>query len=906
MWLTATLLFGISVAALAAEPSTLLRGSVLDAKGKPLAGVPVGIYLNKEVEALRKAQPKLALATRTDAAGKFQLSLPRSLGQVLVVARRSGLAIAQASAKLDTQRELPPLRLSAGMTLNGRATDEAGRALAAVKVSADLWSALDDSTVGPLQRFSALSRADGSFAVTGLEAGSYRIRAELAGYGIWDKENVYLEKDAAKNRALKIALRPAAYLAGVVTDQGGQPLAGAKLAELGQSPKIVTVTDGAGRFRLGPFAVDGDAQLTVSHTGYTTRYQTFKAPQSDLQVVLSQGGVLRGRVVDAATGAPVTEFGIAFEERMDDPSIVPDRRGPSAVTARDGRFEVKGVPAGPATIVALARGYMPGEVQGIDIIPGEPTPEVLIELKRGITLRGRVIDKASGKPLAGVQISQGDSITARLREDRGLGHAPATSDADGLFALEGLPAGTLSITAESKNHADLSRRMVLTQDTSVELALSLGATITGQVLAADGVTPVQASVQLQWETERENWSSGGASDAQGRFELKHRAAGRYKLSALTQSQVTPAKEITVAGDERLDGIKLVFEAAPMIRGTIAGLSPEELTRLRMAGGRAPQAPDGKWYWSGELFQESSDIELDGTAYRLQQRGLRAGPTIVIAGPAQGPQIQKRVTMPERGAGTVDFDFAGGMQVAGRVTRAGKPAAGIAMVALPDEGQPVAGVTQTTASGEYRFADLARGTYRIGPANVKPLRLQMTGNVVQDFELPALEVAGRASDAMTGRPLSAVRVELRTTQVDAVTESRSVLTDHEGAFKLDQLAPGEYVLTLQRTGYDVARQELALRSSLDNLSLPLRAAEGVRMRVRGPELGKIPGVTLIERVGTSVVAEIYVPLDGSGSGKIPPSLEGRTFSIDAWGYEPFPVNNWDGDPLDVPLRGSRRR
>src|SRR5688572_14883257 len=86
-WLTAVLLSGIYFMALAAEPSTLLRGSVLDAKGKPLAGVPVGLYLSQEVVALRKAQPKLALATRSDAAGKFQLSLPRSLGEVTVVAR---------------------------------------------------------------------------------------------------------------------------------------------------------------------------------------------------------------------------------------------------------------------------------------------------------------------------------------------------------------------------------------------------------------------------------------------------------------------------------------------------------------------------------------------------------------------------------------------------------------------------------------------------------------------------------------------------------------------------------------------------------------------------------------------------------------------------------------------------
>jgi hypothetical protein len=41
MWLTATLLSGICVASLAAEPSTLLKGSVLDAKGSLGSGLAI-------------------------------------------------------------------------------------------------------------------------------------------------------------------------------------------------------------------------------------------------------------------------------------------------------------------------------------------------------------------------------------------------------------------------------------------------------------------------------------------------------------------------------------------------------------------------------------------------------------------------------------------------------------------------------------------------------------------------------------------------------------------------------------------------------------------------------------------------------------------------------------------------
>jgi 5-hydroxyisourate hydrolase-like protein (transthyretin family) len=460
----------------------------------------------------------------------------------------------------------------------------------------------------------------------------------------------------------------------------------------------------------------------------------------------------------------------------------------------------------------------------------------------------------------------------------------------------------MTINAQSFNHLLVSRRMVLSQDASVEFALSRGATIAGQVLAADGVTPMQAYMSLEGGEQ----GFGTSTDPQGRFELKNQAAGRYRVSAYKGAQVSSVKEVVVTEDQQLDGIKLVLYAAPMIRGTITGLAPAELQQLVVADVGAERAPDGRWWWRSNLFQQSSAVEIDGARYRLDPFGRGTGTVIVIAGPAPGPQVHKRITVPERGDASVDFDFAGGLQVAGRVTRAGNPVAGITMFALPDEGQPVAGFTQTTASGEYRFADLARGMYRISPANVKPVRLQMTGRVVQDFELPALEITGRVADAASGQPLSAVRVELRATQSDALTERRMARTDREGAFKLDQLAPGEYVLTLQRTGYDLLRQELALRASLENLSLQLPPAAGVRLRVRGVEVGRVSDVNITERAGAAVVAVIYVPLDVTGAGQIPPSLAGRSFSIDAPGHESSTVNNWDGAPLDVVLRPSRPR
>ena len=95
-----------------------------------------------------------------------------------------------------------------------------------------------------------------------------------------------------------------------------------------------------------------------------------------------------------------------------------------------------------------------------------------------------------------------------------------------------------------------------------------------QVLAPDGVTPAEAWVT----TTSEHGGSGSNTLEDGRFDLRHRPAGRYRISATgmngpARSMDAPEHEVTVTEDQHIEGIKLILQPAPFIRGTIAGLSP---------------------------------------------------------------------------------------------------------------------------------------------------------------------------------------------------------------------------------------------------------------------------------------------------------------------------------------------
>jgi hypothetical protein len=120
--------------------------------------------------------------------------------------------------------------------------------------------------------------------LTGLRVGAYALRAELAGHGIWNAgpfNPIHIAQDA-RSRNLKITLYPATYLSGVVTDQSGRPLEGAELEE--RDTGFSAVSDGAGRFQLGPFTAQSEVWVRARFGGYSTRELNLKAPQSDLSV----------------------------------------------------------------------------------------------------------------------------------------------------------------------------------------------------------------------------------------------------------------------------------------------------------------------------------------------------------------------------------------------------------------------------------------------------------------------------------------------------------------------------------------------------------------------------------------------------------------------------------------------
>jgi RNA polymerase sigma factor (sigma-70 family) len=174
-------------------------------------------------------------------------------------------------------------------------------------------------------------------------------------------------------------------------------------------------TDARGRYRLTGLGRDRVAGLRVSGPGvaWTTltvvtrpgkviRGRGNRLDEFPLtllpcrhQFSLPPGRTIRGVVQEESGGAPVGGVRVSV-----------DGSTPEVVTGPDGKFDLRGVPKKDRyTLHAFptekAIGFANAEVQVKGDAPGLAEQRVTIKLRRGIRLRVKVIDKATGKPEVG-------------------------------------------------------------------------------------------------------------------------------------------------------------------------------------------------------------------------------------------------------------------------------------------------------------------------------------------------------------------------------------------------------------------------------------------------------------------------------------------------------------------------
>jgi hypothetical protein len=347
----------------------------------------------------------------TDAKGGFRLiGLPA--GKLVVAAVHPDYARGTSEPVMVAPGATVSVRvvLTHGESVRGRVVGDAGEPLVGVELSGD-------------GRTLAVSDAHGEFELTHV-AHAITLTARLAGHLPATRAVKPGEPDPIE---LTLA-RAEGRLAGVVVDDRGVPVAGARIElTAGALAAIKTASDKSGGFRLealGP----APYRVRVTHPDFAPASLDGLPAGDDARIELHPGGGIAGEVRDARTGA------LPPGARLE----VLEGGRPRAIPIVKGRFEVTGLGPGRQILQLSAPGYVTLS-RDVDVPaadrPREPTVrDLVLELERGGSIVGHVRDE-NGDPLVGA-----DVICGALR---------ARTDARGDYRLDGVPPGRATVRVES-------------------------------------------------------------------------------------------------------------------------------------------------------------------------------------------------------------------------------------------------------------------------------------------------------------------------------------------------------------------------------------------------------------------------------------------------------------------------
>lgn len=648
------------------EEGLRVSGFVVDSQGGPLRDASVTLSIVGE------PTPKMETVTGED--GAFAFGGLDSGTRFFCRAKKDGMLGMPGStrrlelADADIEDYLVTLHYAA--KVEGKVVDTRGRVVSGTSVVARWFFPDSDSLHGETGE----TDHAGDFLIENLLPGKHALAVNPDVNGMWlrsDLDDLRIELKEGEHRVgvrlVYDANEP--FLAGRVTDETGEPVAGVRVqALLGQeAPTVKTDEDGLYRISRLP---EGAYRIMAYHRNYENHMgRPVETGQDGVDIVLKRRPLaeVTVRVIDADTREPIPEFSIRALEGTWHGLTWGSEDDFKKVIDEDGRFILKRVNTNSSTIVVRASGYSIGlfPFQGQD---GPADSELTLALQPSPILEGIVVD-SGGLPVADAAV-----FTCELPpldywlKDGGLenvkGAAAQMTGQDGKFALDSTPGGIFTLSAF---HVDYG----------------LG----WQNLGPSGTRPSHIRITLKRGGRIEGtFTMGGAPVAEGRVSIWHKDLGTNYGEVETDANGTYAIEGVP------EGLIMVMLQQP-------GSFPPELERYAsregviVADGKTTQIdfafPQGNSKVSGLItilgnpaedgslqivMETSAGTERSGTSIRNGGRfafwDLPAGPATLVLHASDG-EIERRmktvsIQVPETEDIEVNIDFSGSAVLAGRV------------------------------------------------------------------------------------------------------------------------------------------------------------------------------------------------------------------------------------------------
>jgi carboxypeptidase family protein len=700
--------------------------------------------------------------TRTNSAGFYRIEGVRAgVAPVWIDVTRMGFTAAQwaEDSLAPGEIRIRNVTLVSGCRLRGKVQSKKGEPIDGASVFVEKMGAMV---------ISEASRTDsqGHFTIPRLEPGiPINLRVEADGFAPRVLRNVLPDQEE-----LVVTLPPMGGILGSVRSLLGpvSQFAATLSGENRMGPQPGTTRRGEGSD--GTFAFEGLEpgiyRIRVDapdHSSYLSDPVTVVEEQNtSVQVELTAGAILAGRVVAGRTGDPMAGVGVAVADSRAR-GVIAGTLGEYVSTAADGTFLLTRAPPGAGTLVLRREGRIAGLVP-YDAPQGQTTRLADVRLGVGSVIAGRVTDP-KGRPLSKVTVKGGPYWM--------LAREKTITDAEGRYELR-TAAGILRIGVESPPFlpAEWARTFpeetVLVEDgerREVDFRLDLAGKVVGSLRHHEKPLEVDAVVDLRDPDTGLRVVGFSQLGPGAHYTIPGVRPGRYHVLCRSIDFALPIdamREITVAEGET---VRCDFDLeGGGIEGALKTTGGELLTSptivlhtLSGAGASAIRLPvhvepDGSF----------ASLGLSGGRYRLEARAAGCAPAIL-------PSVE----VPDDRAVHVEVELEPEASIALGCRRPdGSTASGVTLTLhrSGDPNWPLPAPVVTGAEGAASFRGLASGAYEIAASGegIFPLRvpiaLKVGENLHADLTIRRrgdLEILTRGAD---GSP----RAEVSVTVIDAST------------------------------------------------------------------------------------------------------------------------------------------
>lgn len=441
--------------------------------------------------------------------------------------------------------------------------------------------------------------ASGTYTITGLPTGIYRVEAQATGYAREYYDNVYDWSLSAgvpvtageTTGGISFLLGSGGSISGTVRNADGNQA----LADINVSATADNMNWWSDRSREdGTYVIDGlppgqyRVQAEGQEQGYILEYYNEQTRHENADLVtistgdphrvgldftLDRGGVITGRVQRGSDEAPIAGADVNADPFFGGP-------GAGAQTDANGNYVLSGLALGEYRVRANATGYTAeywqekgdwGMADAVLVTDPLTVTNINFTLDSGGTFTGTIRDP-EGNPASRARISVHDEYW-RFNEG-------AESDADGVFVVSGVPLGSYRLEAEPPSGSPWSRsEPVMVDMPTITETVNVGdifltrPVLVGQVTDPDGTVPIR-DVWVTVHSEDWNWNQGCQTDDQGIFRIGGLPDGNYTLEAEPPgggpgAQYTASVPRTVAVTiGTVNDVGIVRLTQPVLRGQL--------------------------------------------------------------------------------------------------------------------------------------------------------------------------------------------------------------------------------------------------------------------------------------------------------------------------------------------------